>query len=38
MTIKFFTLILLYGKGNILLENMVQENAVYTITFLVKFF
>ena len=26
------------GKGYILLENIVWENVVYTITFLVKFF
>ena len=34
-TIKLFTFIFVYGKGYILLENIVWEN---TITFLVKFF
>ena len=28
----------IYGKGYILLENIVWENVVYIITFLVKFF
>ena len=30
-------LFFVYGKGYILLENIVWENEVYTITFLVKF-
>ena len=38
MTIKFFTFIFAYGKGQILFENIVLRNVVYTITFLVKFF
>ena len=36
-TIKFFTFFV-YVKGYILLENIVWENAVYTIIFLVIFF
>ena len=34
--INFLLLLFLYWKGHILLENMIQENVVYTITFLVK--
>ena len=37
-TIKFFTLIFVNEKGYILLKNIVWENVVYTITFLVKMF
>ena len=33
----FLLLIVIYGKGYILLENIVWENAGYAIIFLVKF-
>ena len=33
-----FLFFFVYGKGYILLENIVWENVVYIITFLVKFF
>ena len=35
---NYFLLYFVYRKGYILLENMVWENVVYTITFLVNFF
>ena len=37
MTIKVFTSIFVYGKGYNLLENIVWENVVYIIPFLIKF-
>ena len=37
MTIKVSTSIFVYGKGYILLENIVWENVVYIIPFLIKF-
>ena len=38
MTIKFFTFFFAYGKWCILLENIVYENVVYIIAFLIKVF
>ena len=37
-TIKFFTLFFIYGKGYIFLKNIVWENVIYTIAFLLNFF
>ena len=36
-TMKFFTFIFFYGKGSVLLENIVLKKLVYAIIFLVKF-
>ena len=37
-TIKLFTFFVVYKKAHIFLENIVWENVVYTIIFLVIFF
>ena len=35
---NYLLLFFVYGKGYILLENIVWENVVYIVTFIVKFF